>query len=326
MDRLLLFPEPLPDETLYSLAVRYHRIVANDSYRRTSQELFGTYSRTCGSVLPCCLGPLSAQLGGLYSVGELVESLTLLPLYRPFLKQAAYESAVRRMEGTQGTGLKMSLGITASGLLKYASFRYCGACIEHDLTHYGVPYWHRIHMATGVCVCPHHGNILLSASFPGNSEWRCMLLPGETCGTPVLKESSSEASQAIAEMQFWALRNSLDACGLMREDFLKFRLAQMGMYQRGRLKDLRLRNYLRKRLNRSSRGGEFEAVVGDVSWAVQLFHRRGRVIQPFRYYFMCWLLGVRFEDLQGFVCGVRPGGMKLSLQPGFDIGQPLSWR
>ncbi len=124
MDRLLVFPEPFPDESLYSLAVRYHRTVANDSYRLTSHELFGTYSRTCGSMLPCCLGALSQRLEGMYSVRDLIESRTLLPLYAPFLEEETYQAAMRCMEGSQGTGLKMSLGITASGFLQHASFRY----------------------------------------------------------------------------------------------------------------------------------------------------------------------------------------------------------
>jgi len=104
MERLLVFPEPFPDELLYSLVVRYHRMVANVSYRRTSQELFGTYSRTCGSVLPCCLEALSARTDGLVTVPELLRSLTLLPLYKPFLSPSTYEFAVRHMKGADGTG------------------------------------------------------------------------------------------------------------------------------------------------------------------------------------------------------------------------------
>lgn len=77
MDRLHWFPQPFPDESLYSLAVRYHRLSSNDSYRRTSQELFGAYSRTCGSILPCCLGALSQRLASAYSVEHLIDRFTL---------------------------------------------------------------------------------------------------------------------------------------------------------------------------------------------------------------------------------------------------------
>lgn len=72
MANLLFFPQPFPDESLYSLAVRYHKLAANPGYRVSSHELFGSYSRTCGSILPCCLGALSERLGGAIPVGELI--------------------------------------------------------------------------------------------------------------------------------------------------------------------------------------------------------------------------------------------------------------
>ncbi|PMZ92291.1 hypothetical protein C1X61_03110 [Pseudomonas sp. FW215-T2] len=300
MDRLLLFPEPLPDESLYSLAVRYHRLVANDSYRRTSQELFGTYSRTCGSVLPCCLGPLSQRLEGQYSIAELVETRTLLPLYKPFLSEEAYESALQCMQGTQGTGLKMSLGMTASGLLKHASFRYCDACLRHDADDYGVPYWHRIHMAAGVCTCPHHGNVLLSASFPGGSDWRCMLLPGESTGTLVLDDLSSEAVNAVAEMQFWGLMNPQRVCDLVRGGFLRWRLAEMRMLKRGRLMEQAIKTYVERRFRRCAQERDFQAVTKESEWVMRLLRRRGRVIQPFHFYFLCWLLESTMDHLRDF--------------------------
>ena len=300
MDRLLLFPEPFPDESLYSLAVRYHRLVANDSYRRTSQELFGTYSRTCGSVLPCCLGPLSQRLEGQYSVAELVETRTLLPLYRPFLSEKAYESTFQCMQGTQGSGLKMSLGMTASGLLKHASFRYCEACRQYDADNYGVPYWHRIHMTAGVCTCPHHGNVLFRASFPEGADWRWMLLPGESTSTPVLSESSSEAAFAVARLQYWALSNPKLACELLRGDFLRWRLTKMGMIRGGRLREQAIKSHVERAFNNSTQDGEFQLVTGDSEWVMSLLRRHRRIIQPFRYYFLCWLLETSTDDLYQF--------------------------
>ncbi len=137
MERLLLFPQPFADETLYSLVVRYHKLSANGSYRRTSQDLFGAYSRTCGSIVPCCLGALSQRLASAYSVTELIDRFTLLPLYEPFLSDATYSAACITMAGSDGTGLKMALGITASGFLKYASLRYCPSCVREDTQHCG---------------------------------------------------------------------------------------------------------------------------------------------------------------------------------------------
>ncbi len=305
MDHLLVFPEPFPDESLYSLAVRYHRTVANDSYRLTSHELFGTYSRTCGSVLPCCLGALSQRLGGMYSVRELVESRTLLPMYMPFLADAAYDSAVRRMEGCQGAGLKMSLGITASGLLKHSSFRYCESCVQHDTRDYGVPYWHRIHMAAGVCACPHHGNILFSANFSSGADWRCMFLPGESGGSPVLNDYDLRAANAVANMQFWGLDNPQRVSGLLRNRFLIWHLADLGMLHRGRLREQAIRIYVERRFKHCPQGMEFQLVTSDSEWVMRLLRRRGRIVQPFMFYFLCWILDLTLDDLRSFELSTR---------------------
>ncbi|RVD77565.1 TniQ family protein [Pseudomonas koreensis] len=300
MYRLFLFPEPFPDESLYSLAVRYHRLVSNKSYRQTSRELFGTYSRTCGSVLPCCLGALSQRLEGQYSVAELVETRTLLPLYRPFLSEKAYESAILCMQGTQGTGLKMSLGMTASGLLKHASFRYCEACMQHDSEVFGMPYWHRIHMAAGVCICPIHGNVLLSANLPEGADWRSMFLPGEFASESVLSTQSLDAALAVAKMQFWGLENPQRACDLVDGDFLRLRLTEMGMVHRGRLRELALRNFVAPRLGPGNQEVEYKSVTNSFEWIMCLLRRRRRIVQPFKYYFLCWLLDSGVNDLRKF--------------------------
>ncbi|CAI8986315.1 TnsD domain-containing protein [Pseudomonas sp. IT-P100] len=300
MERLLAFPKPLPDESLYSVAVRYHRTMANDSYRKTSLDLFGAYSRTCGSTLPCCLGHLSARLGGLYSVQELVEAQTLLPLYKPFLQDGKYESAVRWMEGGIGTGLKMSMGITASGLLKHESFRYCEACVQDDIQDFGVPYWHRIHMAAGVCACPHHGSALRSVHFPSRSDWRCMLLPGECLSTPVTNTYGLRVATHIAEMQFWGLSHSSYVADLVHQGFLKSRLLELGMLKKDRLIEKAIKAHVERRFWDAPQENDYLTVIGDSGWVLRLLRPRGQTVQPFRFYFLCWLLGATLDDLSAY--------------------------
>lgn len=297
MERLLLFPEPFPDESFYSLAVRYHRIAANDSYRLTSQELFGTYSRTCGSVFPCCLDALSQRLASLYSVSQLIESSTLLPLYQPFLSDAVYEAAIHSMAGAQGTGLKMRLGLTASGFLRFASFRYCKTCLKADAEAYGTVYWHRIHMAPGVCVCPDHGDVLRSTNFPNNSDWRCMVLPGEFTGTPVLGSLGISAASAVAEMQFWGLENPSRVSTLISGGVLKQRLFELGLFKAGRIRDTALKKFIDQRLQRCPHDNEFRSVTDGCDWVLRVLRPRGTSMQPFRFYFLCWLLDLGVADL-----------------------------
>ncbi|HDQ4574281.1 TnsD family Tn7-like transposition protein [Pseudomonas aeruginosa] len=299
MDRLHWFPQPFPDESLYSLAVRYHRLSSNDSYRRTSQELFGAYSRTCGSILPCCLGALSQRLASAYSVEHLIDRFTLLPLYEPFLNDTKSKAARIAMTGTDGTGLKMSLGLTASGFLKHASFRYCERCVEEDIQNCGSAYWHRIHQAMGTCICPLHGEVLCGTMFPDGTDWRCMLFPAEAAGSPVMRAPDSSAA-VIGEMQFWGLEHPADVQNLLTGNFLQHRLDEMGFLKAGRVREQVLRSFLTPRLLCSPRANEFQELSCSWDWVLGVVRPRGAAVQPLKFYFLCWLLEADLEHLKSF--------------------------
>ncbi|PRA73033.1 hypothetical protein CQ065_01010 [Pseudomonas sp. MYb187] len=300
MERLHCFPQPFPDESLYSLAVRYHRLSSNDSYRRTSQELFGAYSRTCGSILPCCLGALSQRVASAYSVDELIDRFTLLPLYKPFVDDAKYGAARISMAGNSGTGLKMSLGITASGFLKHASFRYCKRCVEEDIHACGSAYWHRIHQAIGTCTCPHHRDVLRGMTFPDGTDWRCMLLPAEALGSPVMQLPGKPAADIVSEMQLWGLEHPTDVMNLLDGNFLRHRLDEMGFLKSGRIREQALRGFLTPRLLCSPRTQEFQEVSHSCDWVFGVLRPRGAVVQPIKFYFLCWLLEIDLEQLKSF--------------------------
>ncbi|MDA7022287.1 TnsD family Tn7-like transposition protein [Pseudomonas fragi] len=301
MDRLHGFPQPFPDESLYSLAVRYHRLLSNDSYRRTSHELFGVYSRTCGSILPCCLGALSQRLASAYSVEQLIDRFTLLPLYEPFLNDTKSRAARIAMAGDDGTGLKMSLGITASGFLKHASFRYCERCVEEDIQHCGSTYWHRIHQATGTCICPLHGEVLCGTTFPNGADWRCMLFPAEVAGSPVMQVPCRPAAGELSEMQLWGLEHPAAVRNLLVGDFLWHRLDEMGFLKAGRVRLQTLKSFLTPRLLCSPRGNEFQELNCSWEWVLGVVRPRRTVVQPLKFYFLCWLLEAGLEHLKSFL-------------------------
>lgn len=300
MERLHWFPQPFPDELLYSLAVRYHRLSANDSYRRTSQDLFGGYSRTCGSILPCCLGALSQELAPAYSLEELISRFTLLPLYEPFLSEAKRSAARIAMAGNSGTGLKMSLGITASGFLKHASFRYCESCVAEDSSNYGSAYWHRIHQAMGVCVCPIHGEVLRAMTFPDRADWRCMLLPGEGVGSQVMDTPAASAVKIISDMQLWALEHATDVQKLLAGNFLRLRLKEMGLLKSDRIREQALRDFLAHRLFLDPLANEFQEISHSCDWVFKVLRPCGAVVQPLKFFFFCWLLETDLEQLRAF--------------------------
>ncbi|WP_410929735.1 TnsD family Tn7-like transposition protein [Pseudomonas sp. W5-36] len=306
MERLLFFPQPYPDESLYSLAVRYHKLIAHESYRQTSQELFGGYSRTCGSVLPCCLGSLSQRLDAAYSVDELIERFTLFPLYRPFIDEPKNRVVRATMAGNSGSGLKMSLGITASRFLKHDSFRYCESCTREDIQKYGVPYWHRIHQAIGNCSCPHHEEVLHAITFPDRADWRCMMFPTEAHGVPVMESACDAASITISKMQLWGLEHPSEVQALLAGSFLSHRLHDLGFTRAGRIRETALKAFVTGRLRCCPLVNEFQEIAQSCDWVLRLLRPRGNVVQPFKYYALCWLLGADLEQLRHFHPGLDP--------------------
>ncbi|MBS9759956.1 TniQ family protein [Pseudomonas mosselii] len=300
MERILTFPEPLPDETMYSLAVRYHRIIGNSSYRRTSDELFGYYSRTCGSMFPCGLKALAYRLGGMITASDLILHHTLLPLYRPFLSERAYSATVQSMMSNNGSGVMMRLGLTASGLLKHSSLRYCPACVLDDLRSSGVPYWHRIHVAPGVLTCPLHDQLLISYKFEYSNDWRYMVLPGEGNSKPRCTDSPAEVSNTVSHLQNWGLRNPDLLCEIVERGILRFCLAELGFINNGRLCERALSQYLKHRLSMGPSHGPYEQLVIGHDWVLRLLRPRERVIQPFHFFFALSLLGQNVASLKAF--------------------------
>lgn len=247
--------------------------------------------------MPCCLNALSQRLEAAYSVTELIDRFTLLPLYRPFLREKRYSGACTTMAGNSGAGLKMSLGITASRFQKHASLRFCEVCAREDAEACGTAYWHRIHQAIGNCVCPRHGQVLRAVRFPDGSDWRCMLLPDEAVGLPVMDSHGGTASLDVAQMQMWGLEHTSHVQGLLAGHFLRHRLDEMGFISSSRIREQALRAFLTPRLLISPSEDAFEEMVHSCDWIFQALRGRTAAVQPFKFYFLCWLLDVKLERL-----------------------------
>ncbi|CAI8779725.1 TnsD family Tn7-like transposition protein [Pseudomonas sp. IT-P260] len=302
-----LFPQAFPDETIHSLAARYHRLAANTSYRQTSYELFGRYSRTCGSAFPCCLNALSQRLSNQMSVNQLIQAHTLLPLFAPFLSSRQMGAAIEAMSGPTGVGLKMSVGITASGFERFGSLRFCEHCVARDGRHTGQAYWHRIHQAAGVLVCPYHKAVLKVVSKP-RDDWRYFYLPNSLedhdLKDAVQNQDDILALTDVARLTAWGLCNPERVSKLVASGILRYRLAELGILHHKRLRLSQLLEYLNEAMEAAPRLKEYQLLNADGSgkcdWAVRLLRTPRGTYHPFRFYFLCYLLGLtteRFAEL-----------------------------
>lgn len=290
MENLLSFPRPFPEETLYSLAVRYHRAMSNNSYRNTSNELFGCYSRTCGSIFPCGLDTLASRLQGVYTLDSLIQENTLLPIYLPLTSAHNYSAALKCMAFGTGEGLKLRLGLTSSGFLKHSGFRYCRSCVAADYLECGAAYWHRVHMLPGVCACPIHAEWLITQRFGQVDDWRHMLLPAEDIGVALSDSKNLEPAVEVARLQQWGLAHPELAKELIERDFIKCCLSEQGLMRKNRLCEQAIIKHVMEMMANCLPIAEFSELVQSPSWVFRVLRPRGKTIQPFCFYFCLWLI------------------------------------
>lgn len=149
-----------PDETLFSLCSRHHRLSGNVSAARTSLEMFGP-AHDRGARFGG-LEALSARADGqLGTARSIVDQRTLHPFYQAFLPAKSAGRVVDAMlSGTPG-GLRHALDCDLDGPLPRHALRACLQCAQEDLATKQVAYWHRNHQWPGVYRCHRHAVPLL---------------------------------------------------------------------------------------------------------------------------------------------------------------------
>lgn len=210
------FPDPYPDELLYSVCARYHHRVRYRAHRSTAQDLFG--ARVVAAIdLPSSLSRLIAALppGHRYSVDQLIDNHTLLLFYAPFLPPERVTRLRRSMaEERSGGQIYWQIGTILKAKIRLEFLRYCTACVREDRRQYGEAYWRRVHQTPGVIVCPHH-SIPLSASSlyihnRGQHRKFSMIdqvMKEPTAPPPVLEDRDLQAHLWIAQEAQWLLNN-----------------------------------------------------------------------------------------------------------------------
>lgn len=161
--RLAFFPAALPDETLHSRISRYHRLSGNWQERQSLDEIFGTHLLVATANLPSHLSALLAVLPEhiQLSMEQLIDSATMLPYFRPFLRPGQATQCFQAMASQNACGMKIGIGLVASRIGARNAFRYCRQCRAEDEQLHGSAYWHRAHSLPGVLVCHRHKNVLM---------------------------------------------------------------------------------------------------------------------------------------------------------------------
>jgi Tn7-like transposition protein D/TniQ len=159
----------LPDETLFSLCSRYHRLSKNYKSSSTCQQLFGHKLQGLAHDFPSRIDHFSRITEGILGLSdEIIYRHSILPFYLPLLQEHIKTSAISAMQG-EGIGhLKWNLGILTSRFRANHPLKACQKCLDEDIQNHQVSYWHRSHQLPGVWICPIHSVHLLSSTTKSN--------------------------------------------------------------------------------------------------------------------------------------------------------------
>lgn len=159
------FPDPYPDELFYSLCARYAERVHYQTRRAIIQDLFGGGAGIGAVDLPTRLRHLVSALPPEHLLTEerLIDEHTLLPFYGPFLPPTRLLQLRKEMQSDNGRTIHGRLGVLKSSIRPPQFLRYCPDCVSEDRLQFDETYWHRVHQASGVLVCPVHGVFLEEA-------------------------------------------------------------------------------------------------------------------------------------------------------------------
>lgn len=168
---ICVFPDPYPDELLYSVCARYKELMKYPNNLTATHDFFGGGATSAVVDLPNRLEYLVSVLppGHLYTVDEFIDHHTMFPFYAPFLsseRACAIRDEMRRIGESQ---VFERIGLNASHVARPLWLRFCPLCAEEDRQQLGETYWHRTHQLSGVEVCPRHAVFLELANAPFNN-------------------------------------------------------------------------------------------------------------------------------------------------------------
>ena len=209
------------DETLFSLAGRYHLISGNALSATTCRQLFGHPRLGSQHDFPCRIEQLVARTAGTLGTPlDIIRNRTILPFYLPFREPVDAADAHSSMRGQALGSLKYRLGIVTSRFRANHPLKACMECIADDMTICHVAYWHREHQFPGVWICPFHEAPLLESRVKSTGVGRFLWhLPKIEDLTPTTDMQGRELASGQTRSALLALARSSLALAGLRDGF-----------------------------------------------------------------------------------------------------------
>lgn len=293
------FTPPYPDELLYSVIGRYHLRSGNSSPKWTYNELFGSDVIVMNWKLPSHIEAFAQRTYNSvqFYADYWIEHHTLFPLFAPFLPKERSGLLRKMMKSTNGSGIYTLVGLAAGSVAVKKALCFCPNCYEEDIRQYGEPYWHRIHQAFGVFVCPNHKIPLHEITDPVEDRQGITILPISKSlfqSRPCLPANFSETNMTKL------INFAIDAAGILKasdigsffssKSYLLPRLASKGFVTAAnRIRQMQLKEEFIAFYGKEILEFMESDVLNDSSWLKFVTRKERRTINPVRF-----LLLIRF--------------------------------
>ncbi|WP_024850123.1 TnsD family Tn7-like transposition protein [Hydrogenovibrio kuenenii] len=169
----MLFPNQLPDETLYSRLIR-HQTVLGFNEKEYLKRIFQNPRLSIHPFLTVGLTEI-AKISG-EDTYDLFRNQTLGSLFiylMPVSGKKIYHSLLKN-EGAMAFRHSCLSNFRET---KKVTVNYCPVCSEEDIQSYGVTYWHRSHQIPGIESCPVHNVRLIELDLPERPHIKKGFLP-----------------------------------------------------------------------------------------------------------------------------------------------------
>jgi hypothetical protein len=319
------FPDPYPDELLYSVCARYKDRMCYPNSASAIQDFFGSSNASAVIDLPSRIDYLISILppNHSYTADRIINNHTLAPFYIPFLPFKRAQLLRKDMKQTSGvTHTHERVGITTTNIKTPCWLRFCSLCARKDTNQFGEKYWHRVHQIPGVELCPTHAVLLENSPARWQSPNNLSRLVSANSVIPISQPSLSDASNSpqthllkIAQDVAWLLNwhgHSSDI-RFLRKRYYNLLLKRGLAYFNGKIKTSSLSGELvsfftQEFLTKMHSGVENYAK----GWVYRLVHTNTLKItqHPVRHLLLITFLGYTAEEFFTTSYNFKPFGAK----------------
>lgn len=160
-----LFPEPYPDELLYSCIARYHIRVGNIDAKNTLRDLYDKDTITAMIEMTSNLKRLINNIPAkVYTEEEIIKNNTMYSYFTSFITKEKSIEIYKCILSDNGNRIYNKLGLNNMKIKLNAYLRFCPECYSEDLNNYGETYWHRMHQVAALDYCIKHRCRLINSN------------------------------------------------------------------------------------------------------------------------------------------------------------------